>query len=83
MPIHDTKLPSKPPTFHFATYVKGRYAGAYKVHQNLGHAKNALSCKASSYYGHPGGVIWQWDEAENVWVELFRWEPGAKEAPWA
>lgn len=82
MTIHNSAMPKSPPTLHYLSFVPNRYAGKYKVHQNIGHAKNAISCKMSYYSGSAGGVIWKWDEAENVWVELFRVEPGAKELPW-
>lgn len=75
------KMPDKPPTLHYLTFVPGRYSGKYKVHTGLNHAKNALSIR-SNYGGAKGGVIWQWNEAENVWVEIFRVEPTATELPW-
>lgn len=82
MSIHHNTMPDRPPTLHFMTYVAARYSGKFKVHQALSHAKNALTIKHNRYSGHPGGVIWEWNEAKNVWVEIYRVNPGEKVLPW-
>lgn len=63
--------PNKPefnpnkPTPEWATYLEGRRP-KFKIHTNLGNAKNALNVK----YPHEGGIIYQWVDGQ--WEEWDR-----------
>jgi hypothetical protein len=59
------KMPlSPPPPPQFVTHCPRRYQAKFKFHKTLGHAKSAIVQQGY-------GTIWQWDEAENVWVVLY------------
>lgn len=73
------KMPKAPPTNFYVSFVqrRGYSGGNYKLHLNLGHAKNAVSYQDRGT-GVRGGQIWEWSALRLEWVLLFDVKPGTK-----
>ena len=64
------KMPPSPEAYKYTSYIEDR-SPKYKVHRNIGQAKNAVLYQV---HGWPrGGVIFEFIDGE--WKEIFSYEP--------
>lgn len=65
---YDPNLKDKPKVPRWATYVPDRRSGGkFKIHTNLGHAKNA-------FQGQRDAILYEWMPDDDMWVERARIE---------
>lgn len=72
-------MPNSPVEMKWLTDVPSRgHSARWKLHKNLGHAKNALSF---GYGRHPRQPMQLFEWQDDRWVLLYEWHYGDPE-PW-